>query len=72
MSNHKWNKENTCLNCGVHRERKDYKRWLRTETVLRNGVWEDRTVYAYGTMWHYGKKYGFERPHCELIKQGII
>lgn len=72
MSNHKW-KDNVCVNCGIKRERKEYRRWQRSETYLsRAGVWEDRTIYTYGTAWYYGEKYRFERPQCELVKLKII
>lgn len=71
MSNHKWQND-VCLNCGVKREMKDFKRWQRVEGVLRNGVWEDKHFFTYGIKFWYGEKYRFERPQCELVKLKII
>lgn len=63
IMNHKW-VDNKCQKCGIKRERKEFKRWQRSETVLVNGVWQDRTIHTYGTAWHYGIAYKFNRPNC--------
>jgi len=68
MSNHKW-KDNVCVNCGIRREKKEYKRWKSCGTYLsRNGIWEERTHYDYGIKWHYGAEHKFIRPNCETKK----
>lgn len=61
--NHKWT-DNKCKVCGVERQKKEFKRWQRSETVLVNGVWQDRNIHTYGTAWHYGTEHKFERPDC--------
>lgn len=65
--NHRW-ANNICINCGVTRERKDYRKLVNTYTVLSNGVWEDRPVYQYGTGWWYGEVNKFNRPDCKKEK----
>jgi hypothetical protein len=68
MSNHKW-KNNICIKCGISRERKDFKRWQSTGSVLgRDGCWYDKHYYTFGTGWYYGKEYGFDRPQCAIIE----
>jgi hypothetical protein len=62
--NHKWI-DNTCQKCGLKREKKEFKRWQRSETVLVNGVWQDRNIHTYGAAWHYGSEHKFERPNCK-------
>lgn len=61
--NHRWI-NNKCSKCGVERQKKEFKRWQRSETILVNGVWQDRNIHTYGTAWHYGEQYKFERPDC--------
>lgn len=78
MSNHRWNKDNVCVNCGLHRMRKRYRKVVRTYSKLINGCWEDVPVYQFGTGWLYGtvhpevdcavKIIGFERPNCKKQK----
>jgi hypothetical protein len=76
MIRHRWNKDNVCSVCGIARMRVPYKKWIRTYGKLRNGVFEDRNVYQYGTAWWYGapvdptfdhlfSSIGFERPECK-------
>ena len=68
--NHRW-ANNTCINCGVTREKRQYRKLIQTltKTVLpRYGVWEDRPVYQYGTGWWYGEVNKFIRPDCKKEK----
>lgn len=65
--NHKWNKDNVCIKCGIVRERKEYKRWQRVQGVLIHGVWEDKHFYTYGVAWHYGPEHKFDRPECNVV-----
>ena len=62
--NHKW-VDNKCQKCGIERQKKEFKRWQRAETVLRHGVWIERSVFTYGTAWHYGVGNRFQRPNCK-------
>ncbi len=62
--NHKW-KDNKCLKCGIERQKKEYKRWQRSETVLRDGVWVDKNIHTFGIAWHYGPEHKFIRPNCK-------
>lgn len=66
--NHKW-ENNKCLKCGIERQMKHYKSWQRVETVLVNGIWQDKHFYTYGTKWHYGTEHKFERPNCKLLNK---
>ena len=61
--NHKW-KDNRCTICGIEREKKNYRKKVRTESVLRNGIWDDKNIYSYGVKWYYGKESKFKRPSC--------
>jgi hypothetical protein len=75
--NHKW-KDNVCVNCGLHRMIREYRKVVRTYSKLRNGVWEDVPIYQYGKKYWYGTQHeevkslvrsiGFERPDCKKIK----
>jgi hypothetical protein len=68
--NHKW-KDNTCIHCGITRERKEYKRVTRTYSKLgRDGVFYDVPVYEYGAAWWYGKEHKFKRPECKKQNDG--
>jgi len=77
--NHKWDKDNVCVRCGIYRTRGGYRKLQRTYSALRHGVWEDIPVYQYGTAWYYGmphddcnvlvKAIGFERPDCKNENQ---
>jgi hypothetical protein len=69
MSNHKW-KDNVCIKCGLSRERKEYRQVQSTGSYLgKDGCFYDKHYYTYGTAWHYGSKYKFERPECVLVPQ---
>lgn len=65
MSNHKWNKNNTCVKCGLKRKKERWK-------LLMASV-GSKYYYKYGVSWLYGiethpnliKIIGFERPKCE-------
>lgn len=63
--NHRW-ENNKCLKCGIERQKKEFKRWQRSESVLVNGIWQDRNIHTYGTAWHYGPEHKFERPGCKI------
>lgn len=64
--NHKWNKEtNECTVCGLHRERKEHKKFQRTYSKLINGIFEDIPIYIYNFNWWYGEKNKFIRPDCK-------
>lgn len=56
--NHRW-VNNTCINCGVTRERKSWK--LRRAITIRDH-------YQYGTGWWYGEVNKFKRPDCKKEK----
>lgn len=72
--NHKWDKDDECINCGIARTNLPYKKVIRTYSRLINGVWEDVPVYYHGIGWCYGQPHpedkrtikiiGFERPDC--------
>ena len=62
--NHKW-ENNKCLKCGIERQKREYKRWQRSETVLRDGVLVDKTIHTFGIAWHYGPEHKFIRPNCK-------
>lgn len=62
--NHKW-ENNKCVKCGIERQKKEYRSWQRVETILINGVWEDKHFYTYGIKWYYGNENKFERPNCK-------
>lgn len=51
--NHQWNKD-VCVNCGITRIKKEYKKLARTYSKLINGVWEDIPIYKYGVGYWYG------------------
>lgn len=53
--NHRWG-NNTCINCGVTRERKTWKLLM----AITN-----RDHYQYGTGWWYGEINKFIRPDCK-------
>ena len=64
--NHKW-KDDVCVKCGLRRERKEYKKPGMPYAVLgRDGCWYDKVPYTFGIGWHYGKRFGFERPPCPI------
>lgn len=65
--NHKW-KDNVCINCGLHREKRDFRKLKRTYSKLIHGVWEDIPVWEFGTAWWYGLKNKFNRPDCKKEK----
>lgn len=67
--NHKWNKDNICVNCGIYRTKKSWKRLMSiTDFPPHNH-------YQYGKDWFYAmpnenfntvaKAIGFERPDCK-------
>ena len=60
--NHKW-KDNKCTECGIEREKKNYRKKVKVISVLRNGVWEDKPIYTFGIKWYYGDS--FKRPECK-------
>jgi hypothetical protein len=76
VKNHSWNHQNVCHRCGVHRVRRRFKKWQRTGSVLRNGIWEHKDFYTYGIAWYYGIEekdsyvlgIGFQRPPCDREK----
>ena len=60
--NHKWDEKNKCVNCGIFRERKTWRRLM----AMVGG----KDYYQYGTSFFYSldkKKYFIERPDCNLI-----
>lgn len=60
MSNHKWDENNNCIHCGLHREMKSWK--------LLMAMVGCRDYYQYGRNWHYGKEHKFQRPECKKLK----
>jgi hypothetical protein len=62
--NHKW-QDNTCIHCGIKRERKT---WRLLMAIVNHPPYN---AYKYGTGWHYGEPYKFNRPDCKTrqIKQ---
>lgn len=73
--NHRWNENNVCVNCGLHRMMREYRKVVRTYSALgRDGCWYDKPVYQYGKAWYYGienkemkdliRGIGFQRPEC--------
>lgn len=69
--NHRW-QDNTCINCGITRERRECQKLVNTRSVLsRHGVFYDVPVYQYGTGWWYGEKDKFKRPECKTKNQII-
>ena len=60
--NHRW-KDNTCIRCGVTREKKPFKVASNWRCHLVNGVWTDS--YDYGIGWAYDGK--FVRPDCKKL-----
>lgn len=64
MIKHRWH-NNTCIVCGITRERKEYTRVVRTYSRLgTDGIFCDVPVYQYGAGWWYGPVHKFERPDC--------
>lgn len=62
--NHRW-KDNKCIRCGIVRERKEYKKLLRTYSKLcSDGCFHDIPIWGYGIGWWYGDSHEFNRPHC--------
>lgn len=59
--NHRW-ANNTCINCGVTRERKTWKLLMG---IVNHPPWN---VYKYGTAWWYGEVNKFKRPDCKKEK----
>ena len=67
--NHRWGKDNICLNCGIYRTKKSWK--LRM--AITNHPPYDH--YLYGRSWFYAipskefnvvaKAIGFNRPDCK-------
>lgn len=65
--NHRWDKNNKCINCGIHRVKRTWKR--------RMAIVGSKDYYQYGWSWYYGeqladceiaiKGLGFERPECK-------
>lgn len=56
--NHKW-KDNTCVNCGLKREKKSWKLLM---CIVNHPPYD---VYKYGKNWWYGKENQFIRPDCK-------
>jgi len=65
MTRHRWT-NNTCIRCGITRERREHNVVLRTYSVLnQHGVFVDRQHIKFGSAWWYGEKYQFIRPDCK-------
>lgn len=73
MTRHKWNQDDTCTVCGLHRERRLRRKLVRTYSKLgRDGIFYDVPIYFDNLDWHYGSEHGFERPECLKIKKQTI
>ncbi len=59
---HRWDSEGkSCINCGVKRKRKSWKRLM---AIVNHPPWEG---YERGVDWAYstdGKTWKFKRPNC--------
>jgi hypothetical protein len=71
MIKHKW-KEDKCIHCGIRRERKETRVFVRTVSYLsRSGIFEDKNIYEERMRYHYydldGQGFGVDRPDCIKI-----
>ena len=66
--NHKWDKNNTCINCGITREKKS---WRRLMAITNHPPYDH---YVYGKSWAYffEPKIGtFKRPDCKTSQPNL-
>lgn len=60
--NHRW-KDNTCIHCGLTRERKTQKLLM---AITNNPPFNH---YRYEVKWWYGEYLGYNRPDCKQLNK---
>lgn len=69
--NHRWEND-TCIKCGLKRQKQIRQRYVYSTSVLRNGVWENKDVFDIRFEWHYGDPHQFDRPDCKPNQKEVI
>lgn len=66
MINHRWDKNNVCINCGLRRKMETQKLLMAISNTKPYDHYQSLRRYIY---WTHEDHKTFERPDCKLQKQ---